>query len=295
MPLKSTQTNKYETACYVQEAPVECGLVDYRVDPRGYKLFRSVDGHAYVEFDSTVQTFDCYNRMHRRYDPVNYCAVVAKDERIAELKRHNKWRGELNHPNPEIAGQRLTDIRMTIPEPTRCSHIIRNNRLEGSKYKAIITTDPGCECGRQVAQEIVDLGMVPSFSVRLLGTMIPNAGYNQPNMRVTKVICYDLVDYPSHEGADGDISPIVHQESAILQPDAEGCVIFLKELGKYCAEESEDMRAICESFQISPAEIMGLQNEAIVVEQNDGSKMHIPLRGEIRREALSILMNAGLK
>jgi hypothetical protein len=293
MPLKSTQTNKYETACYVQESPQDCGLSSYKTDPRGFKLFRSVNGHAYVEFDATVQTFGCYNRMKRRYDPINYCSVVDNDERISELKRKNDWRGELNHPNPDIAGQRLTDIRMTIPEPTRCSHIIRHNRREGDKYKAIITTDPGCPCGQQVAEEIVDLGMVPSFSVRLLGTMIPNAPYNAPNMRVTKVICYDLVDYPSHEGADGDISPIIHQESAIITPDNDGYVMFLKELAQYCADKSDEMSAICESFQISPQELVGIQNESIVVEQNDGCKMHIPLRGEVRREALSILKNYG--
>ena len=284
MPLKSTQTNKYETACYVQEAPTPC-----EVDPRGFKQFRSVNGHAYVEFDSTLQTFNCYNRMRRRYDAHNLERVINEDERITELKRNNKWRGELNHPNPDIAGQRLTDIRMTIPEPTRTSHMIRNNRLEGDRYKGIITTDPGCECGRQVAEEIIDLGMVPSFSVRLLGTMIPNAPINQPNMRVTKVITYDLVDYPSHAGADGDVSPIVHQESVTPIPD-EGCVIFLKNLAKYCAEQSEDMKTICESFQISMDELVGIQNESIVVEQADGCRMRIPLRGEVRREALNILL-----
>ena len=228
--------------------------------------------------------------MRRRYDPHNLERVINEDERIAELKRNNKWRGELNHPNPDIAGQRLTDIRMTIPEPTRTSHMIRNNRLEGDRYKGIITTDPGCECGRQVAEEIIDLGMVPSFSVRLLGTMIPNAPINQPNMRVTKVITYDLVDYPSHAGADGDVSPIVHQESVTPIPD-EGYVIFLKNLAKYCAEQSEDMKTICESFQISVDELMGIQNESIVVEQADGCRMRIPLRGEVRREALDILLN----
>ena len=116
MPLKSTQTNKYETACYVQEAPIECGLASFKTDPRGFKQFRSVNGHAYVEFDATVQTFGCHNRMNRRYDPVNYCQVIDADERISELKRKNDWRGELNHPNPDIVGTRLTDIRMTIPD-----------------------------------------------------------------------------------------------------------------------------------------------------------------------------------
>lgn len=283
MPMKSTQTNKYEYACFVQEAPTPC-----EVDPRGFKQMRSVNGHAFVEFDSTLQTFNCYNRMKRRYDPLNLCSVIDNDERITTLKRQNKWRGELNHPNPDIAGQRYSDIRMTIPEPTRTSHIIRHNRLEGDRYKAIITTDPGCECGQQVAEEIIDLGMVPSFSVRLLGTMIPNAPINAPNMRVTKVITYDMVDFPSHENADGDVAPIVHQESAVDTDN--GRVIFLRELGKYCVDQSEDLKVVCESFQISRDELMGIQNESLVVEQADGSRMRIPLRGEVRREALNILL-----
>lgn len=276
MPLKSTQTNKYATACYVQESPTPC-----EVDPRGFKLFRSINGTPYVEFDSTLQTFNCYNRMRRRYDPMNLVSVIKNDERIQTLKKQNKWRGELNHPNPDIKGQVYSDIRMTIPEPTRTSHMIRKDRLEGDRYKAIITTDPGCECGRQVASEIVDLGMVPSFSVRLLGTMIPNAPMGQPNMRVNKVITYDMVDFPSHENADGDITPIVHQES---------CVLPLKELAKYCVEQAEELKVVCESFEISQDELMGIHNESIVVEQADGCSMRIPLRGEVRREALNILM-----
>ena len=280
MPLKSTQTNKYETMCFVQEAPQDCELPSFKVDPRGYKMMRSVNGFAYVEFPATLQTFNCYNRMRRRYDPANLCSVIDNDERIQTLKRQNKWRGELNHPNADKKGETLSDIRMTIPEQTRTSHIIRNNRLEGDRYRATITTDPGCDCGVQAASEIIDLGSVPSFSVRLLGTMIPNAPMGQPNMRVSKVITYDMVDFPSHENADGDIAPIVHKE---------GQVVFLKELAKYCAQQSEDLQVVCESFEISMDELMGVQNESIIVEQADGCKMHIPLRGEVRREALNIL------
>ena len=284
MPLKSTQTNPYETYCYVQEAAQACELPSYKVDPRGYKLMRSANGFIFVEFDATLQTFNCYNRMRRRYDPINLCGVIDHDERIQTLIRQNKWRGELNHPNPDIKGQQYSDIRMTIPEQTRTSHIIRHNRLVGDKYKAIITTDPGFECGRGAASEIVDLGSVPSFSVRLLGTMIPNAPMNQPNMRVSKVITYDMVDFPSHEGADGDIAPIVHQEAD------EGTVIFLQQLAKYCCEQSETMRVVCESFQISAEEIMGINRDAsIVMEQSDGSRMIVPLQGDVRREALDIL------
>ena len=276
MPLKSTQTNKYETACFVQEAPTSSEM-----DPRGFKVFVSADGYHYCEFDATLQTFNCQNRMRRQYDPMNLVSVINNDERIQTLVRQNKWRGELNHPNPDIKGEQYSDIRMTIPEPMRTSHMIRKNRLEGDRYKGIITTHPGTECGRSASSEIIDLGAVPSFSVRLLGNMIPNAPIGQPNMRVTKVITYDMVDFPSHRNADGDVQPIVHQE---------GNVIFLKQLAKYCVDQSENLQVVCESFQITPEELMGVSKDgSLLVNSNDGARYRIPLRGEIYTEAVNIL------
>jgi len=280
MPLKSTQTNKYETACFVQEAPTSSEM-----DPRGFKVFVSSDGHHYCEFDATLQTFGSQNRMRRQYDPHNLVAVIDNDERIQTLVKQNKWRGELNHPNPDIKGEQYSDIRMTIPEPMRTSHMIRHNRLEGDKYKGIITTHPGTECGRAASSEIIDLGAVPSFSVRLLGSMIPNAPIGRPNMRVTKVITYDMVDFPSHRNADGDVKPIVHQE---------GNIIFLNQLAKYCVDQSENLKVVCESFEISPEELMGINNDGeIEISTIDNARIRIPLENEIRREALNILMKRG--
>jgi hypothetical protein len=288
MPMKSTQTNKYETACFIQEAPTSS-----EISPRGYKLKKSIEGKPFIIFEATLQTYGCYNRMQRRYDANNVVSVINNDERIQTLKRQNKWRGELNHPNPDIKGTQLTDIRMTIPDPLNTSHFINNDRLEGDRLKATITTHPRTDAGLSVVSEVVDLGAVPSFSVRLLGNMIPNAPRNMPNIRVNKVITFDLVDFPSHPNADGDIAPGVVTESAIITPEAVGQIIFLKELAKYCTEKSETMQVVCESFQISTDEIMGIHNGNIVVEQA-GSKIAIPLAGDIRREALSFIMERGL-
>lgn len=288
MPMKSTQTNKYETACFIQEAPTSS-----EINPRGYKLKKSIEGHPFIIFEATLQTYGCHNRMQRRYDAQNVVSVINNDERIQTLKRQNKWRGELNHPNPDIKGTELTDIRMTIPEPLNTSHFINNDRLEGDKLKATITTHPETAAGRSVTSEVVDLGAVPSFSVRLLGNMIPNAPRNMPNIRVSKVITFDLVDFPSHPNADADIAPGIVTESAIITPEAVGQIIFLKELAKYCTEKDENLRVVCESFQISTDEIMGINNGNIVIEQA-ASRIMIPLEGDVRREALSYIMEGGM-
>ena len=280
MPLKSNQDDKYAMACFIQEAPQEA-----EISKNGYEVKKSSTGLPYCIFDATLQTFNCYNRMGRRYDAQNLVSVIESDERIQTLKKQNKWRGELNHPNPDIKGQTLTDIRMTIPSPQNTSHFISKNRLEGDRYKGKITTHPSTEAGKQVSSEIIDLGIVPSFSVRLLGNMLPNAPMNQPNMRVTKVITWDMVDFPSHVGADADIVARI-QESAN--------VVFLKELSKYCVEQDENLQVVCESFQISPDELMGIHNGSIIVKQQD-ARIHIPLKGDIRREAISILQSKGMK
>lgn len=279
MALKSTQTNPYETACYIQEAPAE--TVDLS---KGYKVKHTSTGKPFVIFEATLQTFDCYNRMKRRYSADNVMSVINGDERIQTLKKQNKWRGEWNHPNPEIKGQQFSDIRMTIPAPELTSHFINNDRLEGSKLKATITTHPSTKNGEAVTSEIIDLAIVPSFSVRLLGNMIPNAPSGQPNIRVSKVITFDMVDFPSHPGADADIPTHVLESANIL---------FLKELAQYCAETDETMRVVCESFQITPDEIMGItDNASIIMEQADGATMCLPLKGDIRKEAMSILLGS---
>ena len=216
---KSTASNKYETACFVQEAPISSNL-----SPNGYTVKTSAEGLPYCVFKSPLWSFGHANRMNRIYDINNAKDVIMNDERLIELKRMNKWRGEWNHPNSEYKGYTYSDIRMTIPDPRKTSHFISDDEFVGNMYKATITTHPRTEDGRAVASEIIDLGVQPSFSVRLLGKMIPNAMRGMPNMKVSKVITFDMVDFPSHQEANADITP-VHME---------GYTIFLKELAKYC-------------------------------------------------------------
>lgn len=280
--LKSTQTNKYETPCFIQEAPQSSEL-----KPNGYKIIKSTEGLPFCEFDATLQTFGCANRMNRRYDSANVVGVINRDNRIQDLKRRNMWRGEWNHPNPEVKGQEFSNIRMTIPAPQNTSHFINNDHLVGDKYKATITTHPRTDAGRAVASEIIDLHSVPAFSVRLLGMMIPNVPSTQPNMKVTTVITFDMVDYPSHAEAIADI-PLSFMESCTN-------VVYLKELAKYCVEQDENMKVVCESFQMSKDDLVGIHNGSVIMEAADNAIIHVPLQGDIRREAMSILCGRGLK
>lgn len=274
--LKSNQTSKYETHCFIQEQPQES-----EIDTRGYEILRSIKGEPFIRFPATLQTYGVTNRMGRRYSADNVISVINNDERIQTLKRQNKWRGELNHPNPEIKGTQLSDIRMTIPDPDRTSHFIANDHLEGNRLRATITTHAETKCGHICTSEVVDHGGVPSFSVRVLGTLIPNAPISQPNIRVSKFITADWVDFPSHQGADGDIRARIMESANVYN---------LAALAKYACSKSENMQVVCESFMISPEEIVGMTDGAeVVVEQASGTRMRIPLKGEIRREVVDFL------
>jgi hypothetical protein len=288
MPLKSTQTNKYETACFIQESPV-----DSEMDRNGYTVKQSVFGTPYCEFEGTLQTFNCYNRMGRRYDGNEIDRRVKEDERIQTLIRQNKFFGEDNHPAANIKGEQLSDIRMTIPDPHNSAHSMRNLRLEGDRYRAHITTHPKTESGQRVTSEIIDLGAVPSFSVRLLGNMIPNARPNSPNIRVNKIITWDMVSFPSHRDADADIAPRSFNESYQMNLEGDengyGRVVFLQELAKYCADKDENMNVIMESFEISMDEITGIANGNIIIDSHDRSRIAVPLKGDTYREAMNIL------
>lgn len=288
MPLKSTQTNQYETACFIQESPQSSEL-----KPGGYTVRQSAFGTPIVEFDATLQTFNCYNRMGRRYDAQNLVSCIDNDERIQTLLRQNKWGQELDHPSPLNKGERLSDIRMTIPKPLNVCSYISKPRLEGDRYKGHITTQATNDAGKYVASLVIDQGGVPSYSVRLLGNMIPNARPNSPNIRVNKVITFDCVSFPSHHDANADITPRIMTEGYQMNMDGDedgyGRVVFLQELAQYCADKDEGMNVIMESFEISMDEITGIANGNIIIDSHDRSRIAVPLKGDTYREAMNIL------
>lgn len=288
MPLKSTQTNKYETACFIQESPQSSEL-----SRNGYTVSQSAFGTPIVDFDATLQTFNCYNRMGRRYDAQNMDSVIRNDERIQTLLRQNKLESELSHPTPRLKGEQLSDLRMTIPDPLNVCNYISNLRLEGDRYKGHITTQATNDAGKYLTSLVVDRGAVPSYSVRLLGNMIPNARPNSPNIRVNKVITWDCVSYPSHHDANADITPRSYTEGYQMNMDGDedgyGRVVFLQELAQYCADKDENMNVIMESFEISMDEITGIANGNIIIDSHDRSRIAIPLKGDTYREAMNIL------
>jgi len=288
MPLKSTQTNKYETACFIQESPQSSEL-----KPGGYTVRQSAFGTPICDFDATLQTFNCYNRMGRRYDAQNLDSVIKNDERIQTLLRQNKWEQELSHPSPLNKGEQLSDIRMTIPKELNVCSYISKPRLEGDRYRGHITTQATNDAGKYVTSLILDQGGVPSYSVRLLGNMIPNARPNSPNIRVNKVITFDCVSFPSHHDANADITPRVMTEGYQMNlegdEDGYGRVVFLQELAQYCADKDENMNVIMESFELSLDEITGIASGNIIIDSHDQSRIVVPLRGDTYREAMSIL------
>lgn len=252
MPLKSTQTDKNEIAMMVMEgADFEIGRRD------GFVVKKSVCGHPFVEYDSPMLSFNKTNRNRHRYDKDQFRSVVENDERLLDLKRRHIWRGRWNHPAAMYDGQTLSKMVMTIPEPMESSHMLSNDRFEGDYYVAHIITLPETPPGKAFTSELVDLGAITGYSVRLMGVAKPGAGMNEPNIMVSKLITVDAVDYPSDRDAIPNINPVV-----------EGADITLESLAQYCTENDALMKVVCESFEISQSDIFNIvpSQKGVVIE-----------------------------
>lgn len=242
MPLKSTQTDKNQIAVAIMES------ADFEIGKRdGFNIKKSVYGNPFVEYDSPMLSFNKKNRNKHRYDKEQFKSCVESDERLIDLKSRRIWRGRWNHPAAQYNGQELSKIVMTIPEPMESSHMLSNDRFEGDFYVAHVISLPETPPGKAFTSELIDLGAITGYSVRLMGVAKPNAGFDEPNIIVSKLITVDAVDYPSDKDAIPNVNPIV-----------EGASMELTELAKYCAENDSLMRIVCESFEISKDDVLNV-------------------------------------
>jgi hypothetical protein len=69
----------------------------------------------------------------------------------------------------------------------------------------------------------------------------------------------------------------------------------LKELAKYCVDQDETLQVVCESFQITKDELLGISQNAELEIVQESAHIRIPLKSEVRREALSILQEGWMK
>lgn len=277
---------QYDALCYIQEqtsSPEDYG------DKFGYEV-HDMGSRFYVTFPAILQTFnDGLNRNGRCYDPDNIWDRIANDDYIQTMLKQNSWMGEIDHPAPEKLGQELTLQRISNPDLKKTSHYIRSPKMVGNKLEANIQTDSSNEHGMNMAIKIVDGKIIPCFSARVLGSKAPNSN----KVLVRKLICYDWVLYPSHAGAQAKINQPLMESIQEAERATGTRIIYFPELAKMAAGHSEETKMLCEAFNLTEADIIGVTQtgNSIVLNENGNTYIQPISDGIIRKKTKASLMD----
>lgn len=275
MLFKDERIGDLNTLCYIQE---QTSFEEDYNGEFGYEVVPSRGDRFYVLFDAILQSFGVKNRNGREYDFDNIWKLIQTDDYIQDMLRKNSWLGEIDHPAPIIKGEELTSQRIGNPDLKLTSHYIRSPKREGNLLRGRIQTDSSNEHGMNMAYKIVDGKIIPCFSARVFGALKNIMG--RMIVYVSKLITYDWVLYPSHPEAEAIMNQ-PHMESVIKEAEkyAGAKVIFLKELAQMAANNSREMEYICEAFDISFDNIVGLTStgNSIVFTENDQNVYFQPI------------------
>lgn len=272
-----------DTLCYIQE---QTSFEDDYNGKFGYKV-TDLGSRFYVTFPAVLQTFGDKNRNGRRYNQNNIWNCIQTDEYIQDMLKHNSWMGEIDHPNANKLGEELTLQRISNPDMTRTSHYIRSPKMNGNRLEGNIQTDSSNKHGMNMAIKIVDGKIVPCFSARVLGSKKPSSD----EVWVKKLVCYDWVLYPSHKGAKAQINQPLMESVNALESFANSRIIFLPELAKMTGGKSDSVKMLCEAFQLTEDDIIGVteSGNSVVVGDDKGIYVQPITESQLRNKTKSAL------
>ena len=148
----------------------------------------------------------------------------------------------------------------------KTSHYIRSPRMNGNLLEANIQTDSSNVNGMNMAIKIVDGKIIPCFSARVLGSKAPNSD----TVMVRKLVTYDWVLYPSHQEAMGKLNQPLMESAKQLENETGVKIVYFKDLARMAAGNSEETKMLCEAFQLTEEDIIGVTNtgNSIVLAEN---------------------------
>lgn len=274
------------TLCFLKEQT--SFVEDYKED-FGYKV-HDEGNRFYVTFSAVLQSFDVQNRNRRKYKSSNIMDCINKDPQIQHALKTNSWLGEIDHPAPDKCGEELTMQRIANPNLEKTSHYIRSPHLNGNLLEANIQTDSGTQAGMNMAIKIVDGKIVPCFSARVLGALQNDCG--EPYVVVRKLVTYDWVLFPSHAEALAKIDQPLQESVSEFEEYTNSKIIRFPELARMAAG-AEDVKILCESFDLTEDDIIGITSTGNSVVLGEGANIYVqPLNDmNIRNKTKSILVD----
>lgn len=278
--------NKLSTLCYLHEQT--SFMEDYK-DSFGYEVFDK-GNRMYLIFEAILQSFGDLNRNKRMYEAENIMYLIEHDEYIQSMIANNSWCGEIDHPSAQIESQNLTMNRIANPCLEKTSHYIRRPRLNGNLLEAKIQTDSSTDAGMNMAIKIVDGHIIPCFSARVFGELQQKCG--RPVVRVSKLITYDWVLFPSHKLAKAKINQPLEESAASFGTELNGRLIYFPQLARMVAESNDETKQLCESFGIGLESVTGFTKTGNSLAIQDGKNIYIqPLTSSNLRNSTKNLLN----
>lgn len=180
-----------------------------------------------IEFVGILQTANTINRNGSNY-PRDVLAEALAAPRLSELVHRHAWFGEISHPYQRKDFHRSVDVY-----PKMISHrICELPHFVGDQLQSLIhTVAPE---GKTVVSWVEDEGSQLGFSMRGLTpyTFTKTTPYTHKVVKSPmNIITYDIVFYPSHEGA-------LMCENGLVKTESYICTYEAADIAQYVTEES---------------------------------------------------------
>jgi len=219
-----------------------------------------------VLIEAVLQEANLPNRNKRIY-PKNVIQEALETPYVREKLNTKSWSGEANHP----AGNDV-NRQMSI-DMNNVSHIVKKTYWDPQDSNLLVglVETAGTITGQNMAGLILKNGMECSFSMRGLGDVIKE---NNGCVRVKnplKLICYDLVSFPSHTKA--------YQRKILMN---EATAITVRNLAEYAAKDSN-------AFQQLNEEVFQFSNDDISFSLNEKQQLVITDKHTMKPQGIVIL------
>lgn len=201
------------------------------------------NGLNFLRFSACLQDFNGYNRNRRKWT-AQIIKTMSEAPTVQELIHRGSFVGEQGHPVPssgKVSVERIMNI-----DPDRTSHrIVKLFWPKPNEIHGIVETldegpgSPGDKMKRNILQ-----GVQPAFSLRSLVPQRRNADGTIDVIGPGRMICYDRVYLPSHEGAYMDVD--VPVKSVVTKSEFE---TVMESFTEHVMAHSDKIRTIVDKME----------------------------------------------
>ena len=234
------------------------------------------ESNGKVEATGIIQDCNVENRNGRIYEVKDMKPEIEGDRIQKELIPTGNMVGEYGHPqSQELSRQSTIDPKCVCVRYTQIW-------MEGADIHANFR-GANTEYGRTFNADLME-GVHPSFSLRALGS-VDRERNGKCYVRNIRVVCHDVVIYPSHKRAymTGFVKPTnesvditskinngIDTNSSMVYENGLLIPIVNQQVVDYIKQESANVKSILNNFET-------LYESAIIV--NDGKKVQLTLPG----------------